>query len=44
MSGYIGLSRSVRSKKAIDNFQVPISFFKKEFILKFLEEFKENYS
>ena len=44
MSGYIGLSRSVRSKKAIDNFEVPISFFKKEFILKFLEEFKENYS
>lgn len=42
-SGYIGQSRSVRSKEAIDNYEMPISQLNQDIIKKFIEDFPEYY-
>ena len=39
--GYIGSSRSVRSYNAIEDFEVPLSMFKKELIEQFLATYKK---
>src|SRR5699024_3416250 len=41
--GYVGYSRSVRSQRAIESFEMPLSFIKKAVIMDFLEEHKEEY-
>lgn len=43
-SGYIGSSRSVRSKEAIMNFEVPCTLINGDLIRDFLEEYEENFS
>jgi len=42
--GYIGRSRSVRSQKAIDSFEVPISLINRTLVEKFLDQYKDFYS
>lgn len=42
--GYIGFSRSENSQSSIDNYEIPLSMFKKETIKKFLEDNKSEFS
>lgn len=42
--GYIGSSRSVRSQKAIKNFEVPLTHINRNLIEFFLEKHKDNYT
>src|SRR5690625_2121618 len=43
-SGYVGYSRSVRSQRAIEDFEMPLSLIKKAVIMDFLEEYEEDFS
>lgn len=40
-SGYVGYSRSVRSQKAIEDYEVPLSFINKNLVEDFLSEYDE---
>src|SRR5699024_12433704 len=42
-SGYVGFSRSVRSKAAIEDFEMPLSLINKETIRDFLKEYQEEF-
>lgn len=43
-SGYVGARRSVRSQKAVDSFEVPISMINKSLIEDFLSEYEDDFS
>lgn len=42
-SGYIGYSRSVRSQKAIEDYELPLSLINKSIIESFLNEYEEEF-
>lgn len=42
-SGYVGYSRSVRSKEAIEDYEIPLTMIKKALIEEFLEEHRTDF-
>lgn len=42
-SGYVGISRSVRSQEAIESYEVPISMINKTLVYDFLNDYEESF-